>query len=130
MLEQTFAWTVLFLVSLYCVLTLKTIFYRRKNKIAYAHGDHSDLIRLTRAHANFNEYVPLSLILYHVLRFEYPNPIVYSLLGITLVAGRVIHAVGILHFEKEKKFLSRRVGMTLTLLFLIFTCCYLFLLSF
>ena len=68
-LESIFLSTVIFLVLFYIKLFRKVIYFRGKEKIALGGGDAEQLIRAMRAHSNFNENVPLGLVLSMFLYF-------------------------------------------------------------
>ncbi|HMW46880.1 MAG TPA: MAPEG family protein, partial [Cellvibrionaceae bacterium] len=51
------------LALLYMVLTFRTIYLRGKFKAALGDGKQELLQRAIRVHGNFNEYVPLGLVL-------------------------------------------------------------------
>ena len=44
-------------------LAFKTIKLRRKHLVGIGDGDHDELARAARVHANFAEYIPLALML-------------------------------------------------------------------
>ncbi len=53
------------------------------------------LLRRMRVHANFAEYVPLALILMALAESLKAPSILLHLLGLALIAARVIHAYGL-----------------------------------
>lgn len=77
------------------VLTLRTIRRRYATRVGIGDGGDDDLARRIRVHANFIEYVPLALILLHLLEISGHSPHLLHGLGGTLVIGRVAHAIGL-----------------------------------
>ena len=67
--EFIFICSLVFLV-LFFRLFMDVVKLRRANKISLGHGKNSKLERAVRAHANFIEYVPLSIMLSLVLYFH------------------------------------------------------------
>ena len=98
------------LTALYLVMTLRVVYLRRSLKIAFGTEGSQSLMRTVRAHANFSEYAPLSLLLLLLLEVTgLPNLALHAL-GALLLVGRVTHAVGLTGRAK-----LRVVGMVLTL---------------
>lgn len=100
------------LTLLLIFLSAQVIIYRRRNRLSL--GDEGDrrLLRLMRAHGNCAEYAPLGLILLALVEAKAAPAIAVHLLGLLLLAGRVIHAIG---FSGENLIMRLRVfGMVLT----------------
>ena len=114
-LESIFLSTVIFLVLFYIKVFRKVIYFRGKEKIALGGGDAEQLIRAMRAHSNFNENVPLGLVLSMFLYFH--NYLILCCISIiTLSIGRIFHAKGISDVnEKNTSYNLRRKGMKLTI---------------
>lgn len=129
MLDHIFAWTALLLVIEYMVLANVTMHYRRTHKVAYDQKETMEITRWRRAHSNFNEYVPLFLILFYVLKTYHPNPAWYFSFGTAMVVGRLIHGAGLTTQEKKKRFIPRSIGMVLTLYALVGATLYEFILA-
>lgn len=97
---------------LYVGLSAFVIRGRWKNRVILGDGDNQDMIKRIRVHANFIEYVPLTLILLFIIEFEgAPAGLIHSL-GIALTVGRIIHPIGIL--TKSGPSWGRTGGMMLT----------------
>jgi uncharacterized membrane protein YecN with MAPEG domain len=93
-------------------LSFNVIILRAKNKISFGDGSNQALGRAIRAHGNFAEYSPLALILIACLEVNGCwSPAVFGL-SIIFIAGRIIHASGIV--ESEEDFKKRILGMKLT----------------
>jgi uncharacterized membrane protein YecN with MAPEG domain len=73
--------------------------------------------RAIRAQANFAEYVPIALILMACLEINGAPLWLIAILGITFVAGRVIHAQGM--SQPPPHFRNRVIGMKFTITTLI-----------
>jgi uncharacterized membrane protein YecN with MAPEG domain len=100
------------LTALFLKLALNVISLRTKNKISIGDGGNEDLNRAIRAHGNFAEYTPIALILLACLEFNNCWRLVVLALAIAFIAGRIIHARGIV--ENESDFKKRILGMKLT----------------
>jgi uncharacterized protein len=73
---------------------------------------HRMVERAVRAHGNFAEYAPLALVLMGLCELNgLPGWAVHAL-GTALVAGRVVHAIGIAREPETLRW--RTVGMALT----------------
>lgn len=94
------------------VLSYRVIRLRWSERIGLGDGRNRTLQRAMRVHANFTEYVPLALILMALAEMQGVPIWVIHLLGLTVLAGRMIHALG---FGREPERLRLRVfGMVLT----------------
>jgi len=102
------------LAVLFLVLSVRVIGWRRQARVEIGHGDNAQLLRRMRVHANFAEYVPFALLLMAFAEsLTAPRPLIH-LLGLVLVAGRLLHAYGL---SQTPQILRYRVwGMTLTLI--------------
>ncbi len=93
-------------------LSFAVIGLRRKNKVGLGSGGHEELERAIRAQGNFAEYVPFGIILIACLELNAAPGWLVAIPGITLIIGRLIHAVGI--NEPPPNFSKRVLGMKLT----------------
>jgi hypothetical protein len=83
------------LAALFIVLSLRVIAQRREARVEIGHGESPQLLRRMRVHANFAEYVPFALVLMALAEsLKAPTPILH-LLGLALVASRLVHAYGL-----------------------------------
>jgi uncharacterized membrane protein YecN with MAPEG domain len=80
------------LAFIYMKLSLNIISLRRKYKISLGFGKHKDLEQAIRAHANFNETVPIGLILLVCLEVNKIHFLIVLILGGLLILGRYFHA--------------------------------------
>jgi len=100
------------LTIIFVKLSFAVIGLRRKNQIGLGSGGHDDLERAIRAQGNFAEYVPIGVILIACLELNGAPWWLVAIPGITLMIGRLIHAVGI---KTPPPDFSRRVlGMRFT----------------
>ncbi|MBI1275369.1 glutathione metabolism protein [bacterium] len=112
------------------VLSAIVISKRRRHNIPLLHGDHPEIMRAIRAHGNFTEYVPFALFLMLLIELNGAPRLFMHAVGLTLLAGRFLHAYGILVLENKSKeeaktsFTGRVVGMVLTFSALALTACF------
>jgi hypothetical protein len=100
------------LTIIFIKLSFAVIGLRRKNKVGLGSGGHDDLERAIRAQGNFAEYVPFGIILIACLELNGAPWWLVLIPGITLIVGRLIHAVGI--NEPPPNFSKRVLGMKFT----------------
>ena len=92
-------------------LSFNVIRLRRQQRISLLDGGNVALTQAMRAHGNFTEYVPLVLILMTILELDQaPGALVHGI-GLTLLAGRVSHAYGLIDGRSLR---PRVAGMMLT----------------
>ncbi len=97
---------------LYVALSVNVIRQRRVGKISV--GDHGDkaMIKAMRTHANCAEYAPFALLLIAMVELQDAGGWLVNLLGMLLLAGRLLHAYG---FGKTPQIIIlRQIGMGLT----------------
>ena len=99
------------LILLLGVLSIRVILARRKHRILLGDGGASQITLPGRVFGNAAEYIPVGIgaliLLYHL---EMPVLAIHGL-GVTLLAGRTIHAVGL---SGNKSTFGRVAGMVLT----------------
>ena len=101
-----------FLTIIFVKLSFAVISLRRKNQIGLGSGGHEELERAIRAQGNFAEYVPFGMILIACLELNGAPWWLVAIPGITLIIGRLIHAVGIK--VPPPDFSKRVLGMKFT----------------
>lgn len=82
------------------VLSIQTILARRKFGVGLGDGKQLEMMRYTRAQANFAEYSPFFLIL---LGFSEINGLqlgMVNLFGLLFLVGRIMHAFSLLRHEQ------------------------------
>ena len=100
------------LAILFLFLSFKTIKVRKKLQIGVGTGDNPELLRAMRVHANFSEYVPITLILILSVELLKGHFVLVHGLGAALLIGRILHAYGVSQTKENLKF--RVSGMLLT----------------
>jgi uncharacterized membrane protein YecN with MAPEG domain len=101
------------LAVIYTVLTFRTIALRGKWHISLGYGGEKHLERAIRAHANFAEYVPFTLILLMMIAHAGAHPYTLHALGSALLCGRLFHALAVSRIAEP--LLLRMAGMVLTM---------------
>ncbi len=93
-------------------LRVRTILLRFRFKVPLGHGDQLLLMKGVRAHANFAEYVPISLLLIYFFEVQSGARGRIHLLCAVLVVGRLVHAYGVSQLKENHLF--RVAGMIVT----------------
>lgn len=96
-------------------LSLRVIRLRRVEKVKLGDGGVDALQNAIRAQGNATEYVPISLILLFMLEYAGGGPWLIHLGGIATLAGRLLHAKGLLSDNMPYRIL----GMQFTIFSLI-----------
>jgi uncharacterized membrane protein YecN with MAPEG domain len=100
------------LAALFLLLSIRVIGWRRIHRVEIGDGDNRELLRRMRVHANFAEYAPFTLLLMALAESMAPPRPLLHLVGLVLVAGRLLHAYGL---SQTPQILRYRVwGMQLT----------------
>ena len=104
------------LAVLFFVLSARVILLRRVVRVGLNDGGNDYLRRRIRVHGNFAEYVPFILLL--ILFAETENSPAWTIhcLGILLVIGRIVHALGVGKNPEIQNFRVIGMAMTLTVL--------------
>ena len=97
---------------IFVALSVRTLRLRRQLRVAIGHGNEPKLERATRAHANFAEYVPISILLIYFLEIHTVSSIWIHLLCTVLLVGRIVHAYGVSQVSEDHRY--RVTGMALT----------------
>ncbi|USH04295.1 MAPEG family protein [Grimontia kaedaensis] len=101
------------LCMVFIYLAMRVIKFRREYKVALGDGDEKLLKKAIRAHSNFAEYVPFTLLLMLMVELQLDQQSQYlHVLGIALFAGRLLHAYAVSQPSEPLKF--RVYGMLLT----------------
>jgi len=105
------------LAMFFGALSVRTLLLRRRLRIGIGDGGNPLLLRATRVHANFAEYVPLCLLLIALCEARGASAIwLHSVLA-SLAAGRLLHAFGVSQVSEPFGFRVVGVALTLTVLF-------------
>ena len=95
-------------------LAASVIAKRAATGISILHGDNMDLALATRRFGNFIEYVPMALFLMALMELQSASALWLNGAGGLLLAGRILHAIGL--DAKNAKAPFRIIGGSLTLL--------------
>lgn len=104
---------------LFLILSARVILYRRANRISLGDVGDKALITRMRAQANCGEYAPIGLMLLLVSELSGAPALALHLMGMTLLAGRFLHAVGF--SATPQKMILRQLGMAMTLAMILFS---------
>ena len=88
----------------YLFLSFKVISIRKKVQAAIGDGGDIALGRAMRVHANFAEYVPLTLFLIYLLESQQVSSLFIHALYISLFVGRILHAYGVSKVKENLRF--------------------------
>jgi uncharacterized membrane protein YecN with MAPEG domain len=97
-------------------LGARVIRWRFSRRIPYGHGDVPAMEARCRAHANFNEYVPIALILMGLVEMNVGTSRWLWAIGALLVVARVLHPFGM---DRPAPNPYRILGIVLTLVSLL-----------
>ncbi|GAP98024.1 MAPEG family protein [Leptolyngbya sp. NIES-2104] len=100
----------------FAALSIRTLLLRRQLGVAIGDGDQAALARAIRVHANFAEYVPLSLILIYFSEIQMQTSLWIHLLCSALVIGRIIHAIGVSQVKENFRYRVIGMGVTFTVM--------------
>lgn len=95
-------------------LALQAIKARRANKVKLGDGGIFALQSAMRAHGNFAEYMPITIIMLFLLEFNGAPAWMIHVIGTTFLVGRWIHAQGLLKDDLRKR--VKGMGVTLAVL--------------
>ena len=104
------------LAFLFLILSRNVILARRSAKVAVGDGGDNRLLRAMRVQANSAEYMPIALVLMALCESLAVPGLILHLLGITLLAGRLLHAFGVSREAENFRFRIAGMGMTLTMI--------------
>jgi uncharacterized protein len=93
-------------------LSMLVVRQRRLHKVALGDGGIPELVRAVRAFGNATEYVPTGLIAIAILAIVGASPLAIHIAGLTLFAGRVLHAIGL--SQNSGATIVRSLGVVLT----------------
>ena len=95
-------------------LALQAIKARRANKVKLGDGGIFALQSAMRAHGNFAEYMPITIIMLFLLEYNGAPAWMIHVIGATFLAGRWVHAQGLLNDNLRKR--VQGMGVTLSVL--------------
>lgn len=95
------------LTLLMIALSVRVVLYRRANLISLGDKNDKELLKRMRAQGNCVEYAPLGIVLLLIAELQGAPAIALHLVGLALVAGRVLHAIG---FSRTPQIMPLRAG--------------------
>ena len=101
---------------LFVGLSVRTLRLRRRFRIAVGDAGNQQMLRAMRVHANFAEYVPLTLLLLYMLESAGAYPALVHTLCICLLVGRLSHAYGVSQISEIYRYRVFGMAMTFTAL--------------
>jgi uncharacterized membrane protein YecN with MAPEG domain len=113
------------LALLFILLSARVIAQRREAKVEIGHGESAQLLRRMRVHANFAEYVPFALLLMTLAESLRAPSIILHLLGLALVAARVVHAYGLSQTPHILRLRALGIMLTFTVIGIAAALCFL-----
>ena len=97
---------------LFVALSANVIRERYRGRVSVGDGGKEAMIKAMRTHANCAEYAPIALLLLLIAEVQGAPVLLLHALGLTLLVGRIIHAVG---FGRTPQIIPmRRAGMVMT----------------
>ncbi|MDP3269354.1 MAG: MAPEG family protein [Legionella sp.] len=100
------------------IVSIKIIKLRREYKVSLGDNGHKDLERVIRAHGNFIEYTPITLILMLCAEANQAHWVILFILALFFILGRALHAYAFIYNKTHFKFRVR--GMILTFSVILF----------
>ena len=113
------------LTLLFLLLSARVISQRREARVEIGHGESPQLLRRMRVHANFAEYVPMALILMALAESLKAPSFILHLLGLVLIAARVMHAYGLSQTPHILRLRALGITLTFTVIGIAATLCFL-----
>lgn len=104
---------------LYIALAMRVIGVRRSDKVSLGDAANKTLETRIRQHGNFNEYVPLALILMAIAEFQNAPRLLLIVLGLAILGGRLAHVYGLENMHNAVGRKLRTYGMLSTFLSLV-----------
>ena len=116
LLPSVMPWYAAALSLIFVVLSLRVIRGRGLHEVNLGSGGVDDMERRIRAHGNFAEYVPLTLVLIMIDEMRGLPPLAVHALCRCLLFGRLSHAWGVSRREHHAAFRVGGMAGTLTAL--------------
>lgn len=98
---------------IYVYLAVRVIILRGQHRVSIGDGDIPELKVAMRAHANFNEYIPLSLLMLLLLELTGVTTVYLYMFGAMILLGRVLHAF-VFRSPKTTVSITRIIAMVCT----------------
>jgi uncharacterized membrane protein YecN with MAPEG domain len=91
------------LVLLVVVLAIRVTLLRTKLRVGSGHGNDPDLARAIRVHGNAIEWILPMLVVLLVAELDGANRIFLHVCGVSFIAARIAHAVGMSRTSKDSR---------------------------
>jgi uncharacterized membrane protein YecN with MAPEG domain len=104
---------------LYIALAMRVIGVRRSDKVSLGDAANKTLETRIRQNGNFNEYVPLALILMAIAELQNAPRLLLIVLGLAILGGRLAHVYGLENMHNAVGRKLRTYGMLSTFLSLV-----------
>ncbi len=104
------------LALMFVALSVRTLRMRRQLRIAVGDKGDERMLRAMRVHANFAEYVPLSLLLIYMFEARNGTSLLIHALCVCLIVGRFSHAYGVSRIDEDYRYRVFGMSMTFTAL--------------
>jgi hypothetical protein len=104
---------------LYIALAMRVIGVRRSDKVSLGDAANKTLETRIRQNGNFNEYVPLALILMAIAELQNAPRLLLIVLGLAILGGRLAHVYGLENVHNAVGRKLRTYGMLSTFLSLV-----------
>jgi uncharacterized protein len=111
------------LVPLFILLSLRVIRTRRGRKVSIGDGQDQHMLRAMRVHANFAEYVPMSVLMMALAESTGVHHWLLHAAGGALIAGRLSHAYGVSQTTENFRFRVTGMALTFTVLGVLAVAC-------
>jgi len=93
-------------------LAVNVTVHRVKLRVPLGDGGNVEMRRMIRLHGNAAEYIPLALVLMAIYELNSGSHTALHVIGITLIAGRVIQTWGM--WATDMTNIGRQIGQSLT----------------
>ncbi len=100
----------------FLLLSARVIMYRRKNRLSLGDEGDKSLLKRMRAQANCAEYAPFALLLLALIEMTQTPNLIVHILGLMILAGRVLHGYGFSHSPPIMNFRVAGTALTLSML--------------
>jgi len=97
------------LALLFIGLAINVIRLRYKYKVGIGDGSQPLLAKAIRVHANFSEYVPITLFLLACYEVNGGSSLLLHVFGASIFVGRILHNIGLIKTTGVSK--QRKLGM-------------------
>jgi uncharacterized membrane protein YecN with MAPEG domain len=98
-------------------LSVQVVRARMRFRVGLGTGTEEGMQQAVRVHANFAEYVPLSLLLIYFAEAASESALFTHSLCVTLLCSRLLHAYGVSRVRENYRY--RTIGMVLTFLVIV-----------